>query len=458
MTPSLPTGPYRTLDVDGTPAAWFMVPFDKVGRCEGPRTRDELVRTAAAGEVTDVFLFSHGWNNDWASATAKYESFLSGFGEMRRRHQLSVGREFRPALAGVFWPSTALVAEHERAPQIAADPRSLFDADVAQERAEVSEVAALLPAEQAERLYDLLQAVSLDTASARELASLVLPALGAREDDTGALPGDDAAGAEALASLWRHLPDLDGVATGADDSDDARAELEDFGRDRTGDDLDAAGLIDRIRPRDVLRSLTMWMMKDRAGVVGSGGVADLLVALLGDRDGPRVHLVGHSFGAKVCLSALCHPTALPRQVSSVLLLQPAVSHLCFADRVPGTDRPGGFAAAPSRTLQPILSTFSSHDVPLTRLFHLAARRRDDLAEVRIAAAEPDRYAALGGVGPRHAARCTTVQVKDVGDGYELGPQATTEIYGVDASRTVLGHSDISNASTHWALFDLVRSS
>jgi pimeloyl-ACP methyl ester carboxylesterase len=457
VTASLPAGPYRSLDVDGSQADWYMVPFDKSGRCQGPRTRDELVRASGSGEVTDVFLFSHGWNNDWATATTKYEQFLTGFGRMRRDHGLEVGREFRPLLAGVFWPSTALVGPGEQAPTIAADPSSRFDTEVAQERADVAEVAALLPEGSAERFYDLVQQDSLGTGDAEELAAMVLPVLGSTDDDTGGLPGDDDAGAAELAALWRRLPDLGGGG-GTQDPGDARAELEDFGRAPTGDRLDAAGLLGRIRPRDVLRSFTMWLMKDRAGVVGSGGVADLLLALLDDADGPRVHLVGHSFGAKVCLSALCHPDRLPRPVSSVLLLQPAVSHLCFADRVPGTDRPGGYAAAPSRSVQPVLSTFSSHDVPLTRLFHLAARRRDDLAEVRIAGDEPDRYAALGGVGPRHAPRCRTERVKDVGDGYDLGADAKASVYGVDASRTVLGHSDISNASTHWALFDLVRSS
>ena len=49
-------------------------------------------------------------------------------------------------------------------------------------------------------------------------------------------------------------------------------------------------------------------------------------------------------------------------------------------------------------------------------------------------------------------------VKDVGQGYDLGPTAPARLYGVEASRTISGHSDISNPSTHWALFDLVRSS
>lgn len=450
---SLPPGPYRTVDVQGSPAPWYMVPFDEAGRCTGPRTRDELARTAAGDEVTDVFVFSHGWNNDWAIATGKYESFLRGFSRMRADHDLDVGRPFRPVLAGVFWPSTALVGADEGAPTIAADPTGAFDAEVAQERAEVAEVARLLPPDRVERFHRLVQAEVLEPDEAEELATMLLPVLGAGDDEA---PGADEPTAAELASLWRHLPDLDASAPVADDQEAARAELEDFGTGSAGGDLAAAGWLDKLKPRNVVRALSMWVMKDRAGVVGAGGVSDLLVDLL--RTDARVHLVGHSFGAKVCLSALCRPAELPRPVSSVLLLQPAVSHLCFAPRVAGSARPGGYAAAPDRSTNPVLSTFSRHDVPLTRLFHLAARRRDDLAEQRIAAA-PDRYAALGGVGPHDAGpRCRTVAVKDVGQGYDLGPNAPARLYGVEASRTVSGHSDISNPSTHWALFDLVRSS
>lgn len=95
-------------------------------------------------------------------------------------------------------------------------------------------------------------------------------------------------------------------------------------------------------------------MKDRAGTVGARGVAPLLTDLLRASEA-RVHLLGHSFGGKVVLSALCVPSDLPRKVHAALLLQPAVSHLCFAERVPGTDRPGGYRAALQRVERPILS-------------------------------------------------------------------------------------------------------
>ena len=58
---------------------WFMLPFDKRGRCLGPQTRAHLVKRAADPTITDIFVFSHGWNNDWNVATKRYRDFIGGY-------------------------------------------------------------------------------------------------------------------------------------------------------------------------------------------------------------------------------------------------------------------------------------------------------------------------------------------------------------------------------------------
>ena len=52
-------------------------------------------------------------------------------------------------------------------------------------------------------------------------------------------------------------------------------------------------------------------------------------------------------------------------MKSLLLLQGAVSPLCFARNVLGDGQPGGYRATFERVDQPILATFSPHDFPLT---------------------------------------------------------------------------------------------
>ena len=74
LTNGLSGGPYKHVDLlNGTQAPFYIIPFDKKGRCKGPAARRHLVEAARTGGFTDVFLFSHGWNNDWAVATKRYD-------------------------------------------------------------------------------------------------------------------------------------------------------------------------------------------------------------------------------------------------------------------------------------------------------------------------------------------------------------------------------------------------
>jgi hypothetical protein len=72
----IPIGPYRTLKTpEGTDFPYYIIPFDKEGRCEGPKTFDHLIANSPGH--SDIFLFSHGWNNDWSAATVRYEGISS---------------------------------------------------------------------------------------------------------------------------------------------------------------------------------------------------------------------------------------------------------------------------------------------------------------------------------------------------------------------------------------------
>jgi len=301
----------------------------------------------------------------------------------------------------------------------------------------------VLPPEQARRLYELVQKESLsDPEEVLELARIAVTFCRSQNDE---LPSDKPIQPEELLEIWS-------AAEG--ESDD----LEDFGtlNSGTSDGPRAAGLgsyCRKLDPRSLVRGFTVYQMKDRAGTVGTHGVGPLLRDLLAG-SGARVHLIGHSYGGKVVLSATCWSGDLPRQVESMLLLQPAVSHLCFADNLPKVHCPGGYRTALERVRKPILTTFSEHDFPLTKTFHLALRRKDDLGEVRIAApgSPPSKYAALGGFGPRSCGEML-IDIHDVNQPYTLDPQK--KIYGLDGSRTISGHGDISNESTWWALYSLV---
>jgi pimeloyl-ACP methyl ester carboxylesterase len=214
------------------------------------------------------------------------------------------------------------------------------------------------------------------------------------------------------------------------------------------------------------------MMKDRAGVVGGNGVAPLVQQLVNAGDA-RVHLIGHSYGAKVVLSAVASANGLTRPVDSVLLLQPAISAYSFADNVPGAGGPGKYRVAvdASRVRQPVFCTFSENDWPLTQIFHLFVNRRRDLGEAAPAAAAPavaaapapppNDFAALGGFGPQPlppqpgtGGEVAWVFLRDEGERYSA--KSGNRVIGLrNRGQQIACHGCVSNGHTWWALWNQV---
>lgn len=411
-------GPLKVLHTDdGLPVPFYVIPFDAAGSCTGPETLDDLVKRAA--DATDVFMFAHGWNDDWTDAIARYEALIGRYADARHRWWNPVTRPYRPVLAGVIWPSTALVFGRERAPDLAGADGSDVTGAV-----DILADAVRAPA----RLRELAAQDTLDETGLRELADLLAPAL-TGDDELNATPPtpDD------LLAVWHRLADAE--------PGDAPPAPRPAG----------FGFPD---PRDVVRVATVLLMKDRAGRVGARGAAVMLRRLIEASSGSRVHLIGHSYGAKVMLSALAVGPPPVRDVESVLLLQPAISCLCFATDADGHGRPGGYRGALTRTRQPVISTYSAHDVPLTRLFQWAVRRPSDLGEARVAGepGPPSRYAALGGYGPfgTRTGEVAWVDALDPGRRYAVaagGPR----VLAVRGDRVISGHGDVTNPATAWAL-------
>jgi hypothetical protein len=422
--------PWKTLDTDLGDVPFYVIQFDKDGECTSPQALTSLVE--ASRSRSDIFVFAHGWNNDWEAATARYDDFIERFTAVRRAQWSPPDREFTPVLVGVFWPSTALVMPSEQGPDIAGVDPADEDLAVVEE--------ALAP-EQQQRLRALVTQVTGGGGGLKELAGIVASALGEGDDElAGAEP---AVSADELLEVWQ------GAFPEAERQVEPGGFIEDEGEGLG--DPDAAGFDPLGLVRKVLRLATVQRMKDRAGRVGGNGVAAMLRRLANESDG-RIHLVGHSYGAKVVLSALCHGPAPGRDVDSVLLLQPALSAYAFTDDFRG--RRGGYRDALDRVRQPIIATRSRHDSPLRRFFHLAVRRRSDLAEAQIAGKVSD-FAALGGFGPQLVpGGVEDLVMPDVGDAYPLA--AAHRVIAVDGTGFISGHGDVESDQTAWALLSQVK--
>ena len=113
--------------------------------------------------------------------------------------------------------------------------------------------------------------------------------------------------------------------------------------------------------KDALRVASFYQMKSRAGVVGRTGLGPLL-ELLHTRNGAvRVHLIGHSFGARLVSNSLPGiSSAAASPIASLLLIQGAFSHWAFAQRNPWGDQGSLFGSA-DRVHGPMVATFTAAD-------------------------------------------------------------------------------------------------
>jgi hypothetical protein len=143
-------------------------------------------------------------------------------------------------------------------------------------------------------------------------------------------------------------------------------------------------------------------------------------------------------------------------VASALLLQPAINCYCFSPNADGDGLVGGYRPVLTRFHQPILSTFSSDDLPLTKFFHLALWRTTDLGEAKIArAGEPiSRYAALGGFGPQGCSpfEAHVIDIIAPGRPYQLISPNAPKVLGLRSDTAIDGHGGVVNSTTAWALY------
>ncbi len=98
-------------DVPGTDLQYHLIAFDAAGRerLDTEGLRSQAVRTLLRTQpVTDVFIFSHGWQGDVPAARRQYNQWIgtmAGCTSDIETVRTAGGGTFRPLLIGVHWPS-----------------------------------------------------------------------------------------------------------------------------------------------------------------------------------------------------------------------------------------------------------------------------------------------------------------------------------------------------------------
>jgi hypothetical protein len=379
--------------------------------------RSELESALASAMPTDIFVFSHGWNNSFADASAIYTALIEQMEAVADARPAVRPEPYRPLALGVIWPSKAW--DEEAALESTAPNRGSSLADAVYDILSPQRASPAGFRHDVLRLQQFIVKERLNAAEAAEFRELLR-----RHADRPTLPEDE--------SIFEPEAPAGGLE-GATSSD--------------------------FSVRDVFRTFTYWQMKKRAGIVGQHGVRAAVAAAQQRFPTVRVHLIGHSFGCKVVLACVAGPGArLPRPVQTVILLQGAVSHEALANRVSGTSSPGGYHAALERERVdgPIVATYSRLDKACNQSYPLGSRLGGQVGELE---GLFDRFRALGAVGAMGIENDLNnrVAMQDVNGRYGiLGRGVWSVDGGTPPANYITGHSEIRSPQVAWLIWSAVR--
>jgi hypothetical protein len=430
-----------------TPAGlpYWEVQFDANGDVEGGA--GELLAECPGSGATDLLVMSHGWNNAPDRARRLYERF---FGEIAKQLPSRDG----VATVGLIWPSMRWPDEGDPEAEAGAGGAASLGAPPASDRALVDSLKAVFPDRGAtlDALATLLDERPNDRAALARfqelLGELATPpdATEFHEDNQEQDLLDDTP-ENAFARSARRAR-VRGQGSGAS-FDVGGAAVQDVGG--------AAFLgLDRLwdGAKQALRQTSYWEMKKRAGQVGRAGLGPLLLELHGRANDLRLHLIGHSFGARLVsfsLQGLGDPAPDPSPVKSLFLVQGAFSHYAFAAKLPHADRAGWLAGMQDRVDGPLVATFSVHDLAVGQMYPAAS-----IPAGQDAAALDDwmkRWQAIGHDGAQ-AVDAPTVELGPPRTRYELPAR---KFLNLDGERVIRkgkppsgAHSDIFHPELAWA--------
>jgi hypothetical protein len=406
---------------------YYELDFNADGTLSSDGGLPEAVQT---GGIQDVFVLSHGWNTDVDSARSLYQAMFTLLAGM------IPGRLGTSIAVGIIWPSLLFPDD---------DPSTAKPVPSTGQQLAAA-LAPAFPAEQQQNLETLGQLLDQQPQDAAKLQQfhalasglVTSPALAPEDAGQQATITGDTAAVFGNAAAMSKTP-----------STDAEGIPNPFSSLWDG-------------AKEVLRSLSYYEMKNRAGVIGRNGLGPMLGTLAAADAGIRVHLMGHSFGARLVAYSL---SGLPQAASganspvkTLYLIQGAFSHFAFASPVPDilVSGPGALSAFGRNVNGPLLSTFSAADRAVgwwypaaSMLAHQDAEAADDLTY---------QWGGMGHDGYQQSPAGTTVKLVPEGSAYNFRRGSyylldSNAVICADQSPFSGAHSDIRHPEVVWPIVD-----
>ncbi|MEP0873857.1 hypothetical protein NDA01_29550 [Trichocoleus desertorum AS-A10] len=382
--------------VPGTLLNYYLINFDALGNernePDGSKLSQTVLEVLSQEPITDVFIFSHGWQGDIPAARNQYDRWIkamaSNTADIEKIKQLRPG--FKALLIGLHWPSLPWGNELIEVGSEAEAVEALTACYA--ERVSNSEPAkSALKTIFSEALSDLEpDELSGETIEAYRVLN---QEAGLGSEGVTAAPGDDREAFDPESIYKESEVETEIIGDGAD-----------FGL------LDGGSFV-LSRVLSPLRTLSYWKMKARARQFGESAGFELLTTLQkATSEQVRFHLVGHSFGCIVMSATLAGPKVqgvLPRPVNSLSLIQGALSLWAYCSDIPKARGTAGYfypVIRDGKVSGPIITTLSEYDSAVGVLYPLASGVAMSSASFEVF----PKYGAIGAFGIQ-------------GDGISLNP-------------------------------------
>lgn len=368
--------------------------------------------------ISDVWIMSHGWNNDIKGGDQTYRDWIKTFKGVIQQ-EMSGDPSYNPLFVGIHWPSRAWAGDIAKE---AAKRQQRSQGGGEGEFEIAGGVSGVSPAAKARFVAEYRPVMDADGIHGRaftrdwgRLYQLMYQPL-----------APTPAQIEEFVKILKKYTIRDPHSDPAEESNIVSAPVKDITTHLQAqipeiahpEQFEGFFLSDALL--EFFRLFSFWQMKGRAAIVGETGVYAFLVALkqaISQHNlKTRLHLLGHSFGAKLVTAAV-YPAAgaasvTPPLVNTIVLLMGAFSQFSFSSRIPlERGAAGRYAAVLERGLvaNPVVVIYSRHDMANGTIYPIGMKGaspvssqiyelggRDETAEAFVAS--KDRFGALGANG------------------------------------------------------------
>ncbi len=433
---------------------FFGIEFDKKGQVFDPDQVKALTKFLAKGEVTDLLVISHGWNNDMKDAKDLYTRFFDCARQVLDSGAVAGMDKRKFAILGVLWPS-AKFADKELIASGAAGLGSSVSNDLLREqlddmKAIFNTAKARKTLEDAKKLVPKLEDSKKARTEFADLLRSLLPKTTSPDVDA-ADAFSKLSGEDVIQRLSKPVPITAPKAqTGGGAAFIGGASTMSPGGGAAGLTQMFSGI--KMGAYNLLNLTTYYQMKERAGLVGSIGLNEILRSIRSKNPEIKLHLIGHSFGGRLVTAAVAGADDKSAvKVDTLTLLQTAFSHYGFSKDYDGTND-GLFrrVITGKSVAGPTLISCTPNDKAVGMAYPLAS-----LLAGQVAASlgdENDKYGGLGRNGAQKTPEASDGTLLDVGAAYHF---QAGRLHNLHADAIIKGHSDICHNEIAYALFNAI---